>query len=411
MKRISLLLLLILIGSLGIAQPMYKRPNSVALSYDNVDMGQNISATYHYNPGKTWSMYLGMKYFIASKAFDNVQPSYVYFKQFRVTSFSQHFGVKAGVEKIFPVHNTNLGILVFYDVQYSRCAISAVDRVTYYPNGWKFTRSNYGPISCIGNTVGIGLRLKVADNVFLRVQGGFGYDSYSDKKIGMYTGGEVSKMESIGLEYTLSKLKNSNTEKTKERKTDNNPGRYSNSVALSYDDVYIGRNVNLVYHKRLPWRMNIYAGLKIFVKNMDYDNFISSHIYFKQFRTNKALYNLGPKLGLEKMIPLGNSGSDLLVSYDFQYTRGYIRHYVTHPDTTSLNLEQTLYGPVDAYSNTLSLGLRIPVAKNIRFRINGGLGTDYFNGPTVDKVHNIYWGGPEWKLSRMVSMGFEYGLR
>lgn len=230
-------------------QPPTAARQSLSLAVDDIQTGRNLNIVYRRALTPNHSLYGGIKVQINSHFFDDhtrMGDSY-YFKQFRAESVGQALGIKAGYEYGKAIPHSNLYLFGFYELQLSRAIVRNLVQLERYSSGparntsvmgnvgypfwgspanFHFSGPSYryyGPVTALENYVGIGARMGLTAKFNLRLQAGIGYNFYSgpanyDPYYVHYQSGtfkyyekapfdtpksELSKMFSLGLEYTL----------------------------------------------------------------------------------------------------------------------------------------------------------------------------------------------------------------
>ena len=233
-------------------------------------------------------------------------------------------------------------------------------------------------------------------------------------------------MFGLGLEYNLRTA--AQTTDSRKRKRKGKEEISFRSLSLSYDDLQTGRNFNIVYRTPLKGNTYIYGGIKLNMGSRFYSDYalMGHNYYFKQFRPAGIGERFGLKAGLEHYVSLPNSKVKLFGFYDFQLMRATVKNLDTLYRFYSGNLHSGArigkeredeahpvyrpYGPVFAFENYAGAGLLLPLTGKLHFRIQGGVGLNYYLGPEKDD-----W-GREWKadrleLSRMFGLGLQYSLK
>lgn len=197
------------------------------------------------------------------------------------------------------------------------------------------------------------------------------------------------------------------------------PGRHS-SIGLAYDDVSVGRNINITWRK--PWGPTwlVYAGLKYHINSKYYRNdyTLKTHLY-KELYAKKALEHFGFKVGAEKIIWIPNTHVTLFAYYDFQFTHATAKTIDqdwlpgTFPILSPLPPphSQGIY-TYSTYENTFGLGLSIKVSDAARFRMQGGIGINHIQLTAVDFKPDHWPLKPQasFIFSRQFAFGLDYAL-
>jgi hypothetical protein len=183
----------------------------------------------------------------------------------------------------------------------------------------------------------------------------------------------------------------------------------SSGLALSYDDVNTGRNLNLAVHYPFSRTWNIYGGLKYLINSPYYKNDYSLRTsYFKEFYTHSFSEHWGAKAGLEKTLLQLNTNSSFFAFYDFQFTAASILN-VNKTFYSDTNVYQELHNlPIKVYENVLGVGMRFTVSENFVFCLQGGVGVNFYRRrgtsmPPIDPGYN-------WNRTRMFAFGLRYNL-
>lgn len=412
----------------------------LAIQYDDVSVGRNINITYHQGLRKGWYLYGGFKYHINSKYYRNDWEHYTpYYKGTYAESIDEHFGAKLGLEKMIWQPNPNIVFSAFYEIQYTKGVFN--NRYLKWgrrANGtWELITGDIdlSSLQSFENNIGLVAHIKISNRLLFRLQAGIGlsYLRTGDSTIKAdLSGGKLplplplSRMFGFGFEYNLhntAEAPNGNSKKRRKKEEMHLP-----SLSLGYDDLQTGRNFNIVY--RTPLRNNtyIYGGLKLNMGSHFYSDYtlMGHNYYFKQFRPDNISQRFGIKAGLEHYVALPHSRAKLFGFYDFQVMRAAVKNLDTLYRFYSGSLRAWSpfiqerkenahpvyrpYGPVTAFENYAGAGLLLPLAEGLNFRIQGGVGLNYYLGPKNDD-----W-GREWKadrveLSRMFGLGLQYNLR
>lgn len=195
------------------------------------------------------------------------------------------------------------------------------------------------------------------------------------------------------------------------------------ALAIQYDNMEIGRNVNITYRHTFERNWTIYGGIKYFINNRKYVGDVSFEEYgkFRQFRTEGA-WHFGPKIGVEKAFSL-RQNVDLFGFFDMQYTRPFSKHAIVIVEGGSPTMGNQVGDQVTTrwvLENYLGTGTRIAVTDKINLRLQAGAGVLRYahrgGRVTYKRIDNFYDTGlrgdvDDLELSYMVGIGVEYSLR
>jgi hypothetical protein len=442
-----------------VSQGQQTRHNSIVLAYDDVSVGRNINVTYHKPWGRTWSVYAGLKYHINSKYYRNdyTLKTFLY-KELYAKKTIEHFGIKAGIEKIIWVPNTLVTLFAYYDFQFTNATGKTIDQ-DWIPGQFPklsplppphsqgiFTYNTYE------NTFGLGLNIKVSNALGFRMQGGIGInhikitavdfkpDHWPLKPNASFI---FSRQFAFGMSYALNR-DNPVPDAPKRRKRQEKREPF-NSINLSYDDIQTGRNLNIGYRQTLPTGFALYGALKYHINTRFYRDFtITEPYYFKQFRPEGLAEHLGLTVGLEKSFNIPGVNLEPFVFYELQAMRATVSNLVdldyfysgsSRPIDNAPFFAQEInnkawfrkYGPVLALENYIGAGARLKVTDKINFKAKAGIGYNIYIGP--DNFQNYLTRNPDWpnkfepfehkdvpwttqksEISRMFSLGLEYKI-
>jgi hypothetical protein len=194
------------------------------------------------------------------------------------------------------------------------------------------------------------------------------------------------------------------------------PGRRA-SIALSYDDVSVGRNINFTWHKPLNRSWTAYGGLKYHINSKYYRNdyALKTFLYKELYAANLAEH-LGFKAGIEKTIGKPNHFFELFAYYDFQFTHATAmtinKSWMVIGEFPDIGSERRYFWQYAIFENTAGLGIRVKLVNGISFRLQGGIGmnhieitqTDIPGRDNVKPSASFIW-------SRQFALGLQYTLK
>jgi len=188
------------------------------------------------------------------------------------------------------------------------------------------------------------------------------------------------------------------------------------SIGLQFNDDHIGRNLNLTYRKGIQ-KWAVYGGIKYHLNSNVHDN--AGHSYMKRFYAEEFHQHFGLKLGIERTFSLKTNSSELYAFYDFQFTRAITKatdYYPAAYDTAGNLLYKehvSLFGPVNAFENTLGIGGRFKIKGPLYFTAFIGGSVIYITHGYYDPKHKtiVIGGNRNWEFSRMFGVGIEYKLK
>lgn len=430
----------------------YSQPCEIALCYDDGAVGRSLALTYRKPLAKSWMVYGGAKFQINSQ---NYLYDYAirteYYKQFFARNAAELFGLKLGAEKHFN-KNAYSNWFLFYDFQLTQSTIKAYSGY-WSPDLSHYYLSNKNPSLIyylnFENTVGLGTRIKLNKAINFRAQAGIGLNFYKLTGTSFYTHPNLrfhnpmvySRMFSFSLDYAIKS-------DTKQKSKKLNDAESKSSVAINFNDVQTGRNLNLGYYRNLPNNLTLYGGVKFHINSPLFTDFRKTEsYYFKQFRAQRFAEHWGLYAGLEKSFNLASSANLVPFGfYEMQVMNCTVRNLA------SLNFFNTggrwnenapfwsrplddihlangakykNYAPVTAIENYAGAGVRMKISHKLSFQLKGGIGYNFYLSP---ETYQDYWGLPEepfvndvlikdesWtarkhQFSRMLSVGFRYYL-
>lgn len=419
------------------------KSHGIALNYDDNNAGRNINVILKKQLNKKNVGYLGLKYNLNSPNFRNDYNVYTsYFKEFRANDISQRFGIKAGIEREIYKKQNKFSLFVLGDVQF----ISAESLHGLVHDIFKDTAARndigYVPMRALESAFGIGTKINLTQNVLFRLQCGIGFNYYWSPYISAdalaLSGNRrmplpLNRLISAGIEYNIQKQKpQKNLYLQKEAA--------KNFLSLSYNNVQIGRNYSASYYHLVAANTYLYGGLKFNMNSkafVDYTRTNESY-YFKQMEATSLMQHFGLKMGIEHHLPVSNANFEWLLFYNFDLSNSDIRNlahvYNFHAGVTRNSLkrrtgDESHFGAVyricknvTSLENTVGIGARMGLSEKINFRVQAGLGINYYIRPdfyepyTIDYIgqtveyKNVKFDAPKTELSKMFSLGFEYKL-
>lgn len=197
------------------------------------------------------------------------------------------------------------------------------------------------------------------------------------------------------------------------------PERQS-SLGLAYDDVSVGRNINITWRK--PWGATwlIYAGLKYHINSKYYRNDYTLKTYlYKELYAKKAIEHFGFKVGTEKIMWVPNKHISLFAYYDFQFTHATAKTIDQDWSPGEFPILSPLPPPhsqgiltYNTYENTFGLGLNMKISDALGFRMQGGIGINHIRITAVDFKPDHWPVKPHASFiySRQFAFGLDYVL-
>gem|GEM_PF-1111797 len=460
---LAAMLLLFATNTIALGQPGERA--SIALSYDDVSVGRNINFTWHKPLNRSWTAYGGLKYHINSKYYRNdyALKTFLY-KELYAANLAEHLGFKAGIEKTIGKPNRFFELFAYYDFQFTHATAKSEYHVwgdfgsglLPFPQKEPLPPPPFGQgiqkYATFENTGGLGLRIRVAEGIRFRMQGGIGINhieitevDYPRQSLPKPAASFIwSRQFALGLQYTL---KTPTQDKKRQKTTRSNTLPQGSMLSLAYDDIQSGRNLNIGYRQALSGNIALYGALKLHINTRFYQDYtITEPYYFKQFRPEGLREKLGITVGIEKCFPIPGANIKPFAFYELQVMRATVSNLVDlayfesgesrNLDNSPFFAQQSIddrsfhphyrrYGPVLALENYVGAGARMWLSSRINLKVKAGLGYNVYLGPekTQDyytgggltlippKFHEgITWTAPRSELSRMFSFGLEYKL-
>lgn len=436
-----------------------KNPKIVSILYSDVNSGRSFSAVYGrgFNYGDVF-FYAGLNLYVNSTSYKNSPSVYTtFFKEF-YTKGINHIGLRAGVEKRVATISKNASISGFYDFQFKAGNIDNIYKlwVSDTPMYVHEEHENL-EINSFENTIGVNLFVNINSQFRFRSQIGLGANFYSWRGEGAHSvslknlgsNWSFNRMFGFGIDYYLNRKLDGETRMVK-RKYKEEMDFAKNSIALTYDDLQTGRNLNLTFQHYITNDILLYAGVKYNINSPLFDDYLKmdKSYYYKQFYAQNNKEHWGVKLGVERLHRIPNSNLQLFVFYDFQLMQCSVRNLagldffatgitrgaepagslgalisgdevpINNPPTASYRI----YGPVWSVENYIGAGFKLPLSDNLNFKMQGGVGYNFYMGPAnyntyvvnrynkTEVFENVPWSASKSEISRMFSVGFEYKL-
>lgn len=447
MKYISLLAFLFLMPYMQLSA---RNSNSLSLHYDNDNAGRNLAVTYHYNLQNGWYAYGGVKWFINSSAYKNTPELYSpFFKQLQTPDFADHFGLKLGLGKDLKKINDYCSLYAFYDFQFTKGNVDWTQKL------WAWGIPDYEVngsihINAFANILGLGMSFKINSYMSMNVYSGLGITFFrgrtQDPSMANYVYKEsaVSRMFGASLNYALQSRQPATPKKRSKLIQEH---KY-NSIAVKYDDLQTGRNLNVAFHYGLSNHIGILAGLKYQIGNRLDNDYIrmekGESYYFKQFQPQSFGQHIGITSGITYNYTLPKTNISLMAFYNFQAMRcsvknligleafstpldgseeGYVLAKLTGTELPAMPYASyRIYGPVITLENYLGIGLKLKCSEKINLNLQGAIGYNFYLGPDTyqsydirnftQSMHyeNVPWAAKKSEYAHMFSIGLEYRL-
>ena len=188
------------------------------------------------------------------------------------------------------------------------------------------------------------------------------------------------------------------------------------AISIEYNDVIVGRNLNLTYHSAVSKRISLYGGVKFHINQKDPPN--DWYVFRKKTYAENGIQHWGVKAGIEASI-FRMPHSELFAFYDFQYTHATIRQgnyftvgYDSSDGSRLLKYQTQIFGPVHTFENYFGVGARFSIVDRIYAKgfIGGGGMLIKYN--PVDNIHHVTYVGSslEYQFGYMFGLGLEYKL-
>lgn len=183
------------------------------------------------------------------------------------------------------------------------------------------------------------------------------------------------------------------------------------SVILSYHDVHVGRNVNLIYRSAGPHHQ-FYGGFKYHVNRLIHDS--EPRRFKKRIYATDFVQRMGLRLGYQYQFPL-TSHSRLSVFYDHQLTRSGTRNRIPVSigvaDTTEFfNIERADFEVLNTWEQIVGLGLEAHLSPGLFMAFQAGIGSAFFWSIPDATTSGDPYDGPSrvWQVAHMFSLGLGY---
>ena len=212
-SRIIFISIISLISIKTYCQPNQSK-HSLALNYNDVYIGKNISFSYNLCPdsitGNTFVF--GIKYHDNNPILDNQY--YLFKDRFFAETFAEHFGLTLGYNKLFNIHKLKLNPFLFAITDLSYISLHGLARnpLGTMPDGSLiYTEMPFKtpPWLTIETRVGVGLNIPLFNNFSLTQSIGAGigyfYEVEKDPKVVIYTENywEIIGSWNIGILYSF----------------------------------------------------------------------------------------------------------------------------------------------------------------------------------------------------------------
>lgn len=185
-----------------------------------------------------------------------------------------------------------------------------------------------------------------------------------------------------------------------------------NSLRVLYNDVHIGRNVSLLFHRSFG-KHELFIGPKWHINRRVHDN--QNNIFRKRFHARSFLQHIGLQFGYKYNFPIHTSTSILYLFYDNQFTSAQTRgvYFIPHTisnDTVLYTRELWSFQTIKAMEQNLGLGLLALIRKNVFLNVQAGAGIalfwDYPSRIAPDKF--LFIEKTAWEFSGLISLGLQY---
>lgn len=430
----------VLLGSLQ-SRAQDNGPQLVA-GYDDVSSGRNLNISWHQPLGKKWQVYGGIKYMLNSRHYKNAHAIGThYFKAFTAEKAGQRFGPKLGLEYRLWQPNNQLRISAVYDLQWTKANVTWgikywFDDTSYFEDGgvpWT--------VSALEQSLGLNAEIRISSRFDFLAHTSIGFNIYNEYL--RTSPSAFTRSFRFSLAYKIQ------AQVTPQAFQFILPAR--KSVALTFDDIQTGRTLNVSYRRGLNVHHSVYGGVKVQINSRFFDDHtrMRQSYYFKQFRAEGFTQHLGLKAGYEYGIPIPRSNLYFFCFYDIQLSRAVVRNlaqlveFHSGPRGSSSPMGQIGYtfygnplftgsgpsyrycGPVTALENYIGIGARMGITDRVRFRIQAGIGYNFYSGPANYDPYYVYYQmpgshqyfenvpfkAPSSELSKMFSLGLEYTLQ
>jgi hypothetical protein len=442
-----LLLNIFLLLQVSVTSGQSTETPALAVGYDDVSTGRNLYLTYHRELSHKWQVYGGIKYFLNSRNYKNVHSvATPFFKEFYSSKPIEKAGLKLGLQRLVWQQDRRLNLSAFYELQRTRATIYSGTKYWFSSNHY-FEEGAASTITAWENTIGLAANIRINNNIDFRSQAGIGFNLFYNSRRADWlertaNNFAFTRMFSFSLMYRL---------RSPEHPLDITapllPAR--RSLALSFDNIQTGRNLNITYHHALNEHHSIYGGIKVLINSHLFDDHtrMGDAYYFKQFRAEGMSQHLGIKAGYEYGLSIPRSNLYVFGFFDLQLSKATVRNLVQlvefnsginrstsplghvgqviyrAPSSIDHGPSYRYYGPVTAIENYIGLGARMGLTSRLQLCIQAGVGCNLYSGPARYDPYYIYYqdmsfkqmkdipfDAPASELSKMFSLGIDYAL-
>ncbi len=189
-----------------------------------------------------------------------------------------------------------------------------------------------------------------------------------------------------------------------------------NGINLNFNWSYIGKNTEISYMRSLK-KHSFYGGIKYHLNFPITDN--QNNVTKNRYYADSFFEHFGLIAGYEYKFNIKNSDITPFIFYNIQYSKSRIYDYnIIMPydyDSNSGNILYKKYpdiytDPLPVVDNTIGIGLRFKLFKNLFLSAKAGLGVGffYFDSSTPYSYGASYW---TWEVTTFFNIGLTYYLK